>query len=468
MKSNILLLAFLLVSLGLSAQYGGTYSYHNGSHNDNHSYRDNDNESHYYNGNRSQEKIQIALILDVSGSMEGLLDQARSQLWYIVNGLMMDYEYGRGPVLEIALYELGNESLGPHSGYMRQVVPFTRNLDWLSEELFYLRIGGRYEYYGESVMMAMDQLNWSRRPSDLKLMYIAGNEDFDQGRVDFRDAIRMAVRQDVIVNTIYCGTYQKGISFGWKRAADYGNGDYMNIDHNYHIHYDPTPQDNYYYEMNTRLNATYIPYGSNGRKLQERQLEQDRNANRYGKVNQSQRTLTKASNSYRNEEWDLIDALDAGIISIENVSPNDLPSEMRNMSIPQRKNYVAQKKAERVRVQSEIRSVAKQNVQTEVKTQPVRTPAQGNTVQKPQPQVEETQTFDKAIIQSVKKRQMESGSVRQSPVEQKPVQVEQKPAPVELKKQEVEQKPKIEEQTGTAPRRPIQSQEQIRQRVRQF
>lgn len=116
-------------------------------------------------------------------------------------------------------------------------------------------------------------------------------------------------------------------------------------------------------------------------------------------------------------------------------------------------------------------------------------------MQKPQPQVEEAQTFDKAIIQSVKKRQMESGSVRQSPVEQKPAQVELKkqeveqrpsvqklpevqrqPAPVEQnkvqkmeeEKPKVEEKPKMEEQTGTAPRRTIQSQEQIRQRVRQF
>ena len=37
-------------------------------------------------------QIQIALILDVSGSMEGLLNQARAELWKVIN-LFNDIEY---------------------------------------------------------------------------------------------------------------------------------------------------------------------------------------------------------------------------------------------------------------------------------------------------------------------------------------------------------------------------------------
>ena len=40
-------------------------------------------------------KIQIALLLDTSNSMDGLIDQAKSQLWKIVNELARSRKYGQ-------------------------------------------------------------------------------------------------------------------------------------------------------------------------------------------------------------------------------------------------------------------------------------------------------------------------------------------------------------------------------------
>jgi hypothetical protein len=52
--------------------------------------------------------IQMAILLDTSGSMDGLLDQARSQLWKIVNEFIEAKKNGTRPDLEVALYEYGN------------------------------------------------------------------------------------------------------------------------------------------------------------------------------------------------------------------------------------------------------------------------------------------------------------------------------------------------------------------------
>jgi len=41
--------------------------------------------------------IQLAILLDTSGSMDGLLDQAKSRLWKIVNELATARKNGRGP-----------------------------------------------------------------------------------------------------------------------------------------------------------------------------------------------------------------------------------------------------------------------------------------------------------------------------------------------------------------------------------
>ena len=69
----------------------------------------------------SNTKIQVALLLDTSNSMDGLIEQAKSRLWNIVNTLTtLKYE-GKNPKIEIALYEYGNDGLSSSSNYIRQV-----------------------------------------------------------------------------------------------------------------------------------------------------------------------------------------------------------------------------------------------------------------------------------------------------------------------------------------------------------
>ena len=50
-------------------------------------------------------RVQIALLLDNSGSMQGLLNQARTQMWKVVNEFATSQQHGRSIRLELALYE---------------------------------------------------------------------------------------------------------------------------------------------------------------------------------------------------------------------------------------------------------------------------------------------------------------------------------------------------------------------------
>jgi len=49
-------------------------------------------------------KIQVALLLDTSNSMDGLIEQAKSRLWNIVNTLTTLKYNGQTPNIEISLY----------------------------------------------------------------------------------------------------------------------------------------------------------------------------------------------------------------------------------------------------------------------------------------------------------------------------------------------------------------------------
>ena len=84
--------------------------------------------------------IMIALLLDTSNSMDGLIDQAKSQLWKIVNEVAVAKSVdGKRPNIKIALYEYGNDNLSANEGFIRQVSTLSEDLDVLSEKLFSLK-----------------------------------------------------------------------------------------------------------------------------------------------------------------------------------------------------------------------------------------------------------------------------------------------------------------------------------------
>ena len=116
-------------------------------------------------------KIQVALLLDTSGSMNGLIEQAKSRLWNIVNTLTtLKYE-GKAPDIEIALYEYGNDNLLEKDNFIRQITPLTTDLDLISEKLFALTTNGGSEYCGAVIQDATKQLKWDDGNANMKLVY---------------------------------------------------------------------------------------------------------------------------------------------------------------------------------------------------------------------------------------------------------------------------------------------------------
>jgi hypothetical protein len=132
----------------------------------------------------ARDKVQIALILDTSSSMDGLIDQARSQLWKVVNTFVDARRDGAAPYVEVSLYEYGNNALGVDNNYIRQVQPLTRDLDELSKKLFALSTNGGEEYCGAVIKRALADLTWDPSEKTYKAIFIAGNEGFTQGGVD--------------------------------------------------------------------------------------------------------------------------------------------------------------------------------------------------------------------------------------------------------------------------------------------
>ena len=301
--------------------------------------------------------IKVALLLDTSNSMDGLIDQAKAQLWDIVNELSYAKCGDEKPNLEIALYEYGNDNLNGSEGHIRQVLAFSSDLDEISKQLFSLTTNGGNEYCGQVIETSLNQLSWGKNQDDLKLIFIAGNEPFTQGRVSYKEAAKHAHKNDVTVNTIFCGDYDQGISAYWKDGADLAHGDYMAINQNKATTYVATPYDDQILKLNQKLNKTYVAYGTVGKSKIMQQSLQDDNAMGYSSENAVNRTVSKSSHLYKNSTWDLVDAEKEKDFNYEELEESDLPKELKGKNKSEIKAYVAKKRVERESIQSDIQTL---------------------------------------------------------------------------------------------------------------
>lgn len=301
------------------------------------------------------QSIMLALLLDTSNSMDGLIDQAKSQLWKIVNELAgAKCKDGKRPSIKIALYEYGNDGLPSSEGYVRQVSGLTSDLDLISEKLFSLTTNGGSEYCGYVIRTSLKQLAWSESKADLKMIFIAGNEPFTQGPIPYQLACELAKEKDVVVNSIFCGPFNEGVETSWKRGADLTGGTFMSIEQDRRTVFVPSPYDDRIDALNSQLNNTYVYYGKSGAYKKEQQELQDSNAESYGKSNKVERAVSKSTHAYKNSTWDLVDAAKADEKVVGETASEYLPAEMKGMSVEQRKTYVKQKSSERERIQKEI------------------------------------------------------------------------------------------------------------------
>jgi hypothetical protein len=303
-------------------------------------------------------RIQLAILLDVSGSMSGLIEQAKTQLWRVVNELAYARRGTYQPELEIALYSYGNNQGARGIPYITQLTPFTSDLDLISQRLFALSTSGSEEYCGQVIQLSVDQLAWSESPDDLKVVFIAGNEPFTQGPVPYAMACKAAGRRDIVVNTVYCGAYQEGVNSGWKNGAELTGGRYLHINHNQQTTFISTPYDDQLESLNQKLNDTYLFYGSMGRSYKQNQVTQDNNARSYAQANLATRAMSKANGLYNCEKWDLVDASQGkNPVKLDTVNRAFLPESFQNMNTKELEEAVAEKAERRAEITEEIRQL---------------------------------------------------------------------------------------------------------------
>ena len=300
-------------------------------------------------------QVDLAICLDTSGSMEGLIDSAKQKLWAVVNELATAKPR---PALRVALYQYGNNGLQQENGWVQRVCDLTDDLDTVYEKLFALKTNGGTEYVARVVRSASDELKWSSQKNALKIIFVAGNEPATQdGKYKLKDVCSATIAKGIIVNTIFCGDEATGRSTGWADAANWADGRFAAIDQDKGTVAIVTPFDKKLADLGTELNTTYIAYGTSAPASAARQAAQDANAVTAGAPVAAQRALAKSSSLYRNAGWDMVDAAKDKRLDVKQMKEEELPAQMKKMTPDQRQAFVDQQAKRRETLQKDIQDL---------------------------------------------------------------------------------------------------------------
>lgn len=302
--------------------------------------------------------IDVAICLDTSNSMDGLIASAKTKLWDIVNELA---KAKPTPTLRVALYSYGNDGYDPKTGWVRKDLDFSTDLDKVNEKLFALTTRGGTEYVGRVTRDAIEQLKWTDDAKALKIIFVCGNEAATQDpEVKLEPLAETAIRKGIIVNTIYCGLAAHSEAEGWKKFADLSEGRFASINQERGSVAISTPFDKDLAKLSGDINSTYCFWGKDAKELAANQVIQDGNAAQAGSGVAAGRAASKAGGIYRFAESDLVEKLKADPkFDVKTLKEEELPEVLKKKTADEREKYLKDLLAKREDLQKQINDLNK-------------------------------------------------------------------------------------------------------------
>lgn len=206
-------------------------------------------------------RVEVAFVLDTTGSMGGLIEGAKRRIWSIARRI------GEGrprPELRIAL--VGYRDVG--DAYVTRVHPFTSDMDEVYQALASFRAeggGDGPEHVSAALRDAVESLPWSDDRA-LKVIFLVGDApphvDYQDG-LDYRRHVRDAKQRGIVVDAIQCGEDPRTAEV-WREIAAAGLGSYARIDAQGGMNAKVTPFDAELARLGAELSSTVVISGSAG------------------------------------------------------------------------------------------------------------------------------------------------------------------------------------------------------------
>ena len=299
-----------------------------------------------------QPQVEVAFVMDTTGSMSGLIAAAKAKIWQIANQVLTGKPR---PKVRIALVPYRDKG----DDYVTKVYDLSDNIDQVYQDLMTFKASGGGdgpENVNQAMHDAVNKINWSGDHKTLKIIYLVGdypphNEYKDVPTYD--KIAHQAITKGIYINTVLCGGNAAARKV-WIEIARAAEGMFVAIDQGGGVKEIPTPYDAELAKLNGRLNKTVVLYASEVRRSS------------LGRMVAGSETMPAAAQAERAAyalradkaaTGDLLDAIREKKLDLAGVDEDKLPESMRKMTPAERKKHVAELQAKRDKVYKQIKDL---------------------------------------------------------------------------------------------------------------
>jgi Mg-chelatase subunit ChlD len=302
-------------------------------------------------------RVELAFVLDSTGSMTDLIEGAKRKIWSIANSVVKRNANQRVSIGLITYRDLGDE-------YVTKRFDLSEDIDTVFQNLQTFRADGGgdgEESVNQALHEAVKRLSWSNDPNVLKIAFLVGDYpphmDYEQD-VKYKETCAEARKLGIVINTVQCGAVSETTPV-WREIAKLAKGEYIALAQSGNMTVVETPYDADISRISGELGTTLITYGSV--EEQSRSVEKVKNAAEAPASVAADRAAFNLSTGGKaiQGRGDLISDSEDGAVDLSKLKDDELPSNMRKMKPAEREKYVKDLKAKRDKLNASLADLSK-------------------------------------------------------------------------------------------------------------
>jgi hypothetical protein len=285
--------------------------------------------------------VEVAFVLDTTGSMGGLLEGAKRKIWSIATAIV-----DSNPDADIRMGLVAYRDIG--DDYVTRTFDLTTDIQDLYANLLEMKArgGGDWpESVNEALDVAVNKLRWTLSGDTRRIVFLVGDAPPHMNYAQdtkYPTTLAVAKQKDIIVNAVLAGT-ARDTERVWRDIAQNGSGRFIPIPQDGgQVVIIETPYDEDIIILQREINGTVIPYGP--RALQKRTEDKTRQLSQVAAAAPAQASemasylnkRSRVSSEAVTGDGDLVSDLKAGRTSFSAIKDEDLPENLRALKPEQR------------------------------------------------------------------------------------------------------------------------------------
>ena len=308
-------------------------------------------------------RIEVCFVLDTTGSMGGLIAGAKEKIWSMANEII-----SANPTPEVCIGLIAYRD--KTDAYTTKVYPLSNDIDDIYAKLMAFKAQGGGDT-PESVNQALNEgvtkMKWSKDKNVLKVIFLVGDApphmDYKQD-VKYLDSCKLAMKKDLIINTIQCGNMAATTPI-WQEIARSAEGKFARILQGGGVMAIATPFDKEIAACNAKLGHTVCVYGNaRAQRFAASKVTLAESAPAAAAADRLEYLSKAKKEGFALSEvisggGDLVDLLANKKIKIEDIEEKKLPENVRKMDKKERGVYFTKQIADRKKLQTELSGLLK-------------------------------------------------------------------------------------------------------------